>query len=167
AGLGRHQGFMDVMARYPHIHVVAQADGDFSINGGFQAMSNILQAHPARSGPDAIDAIFAANDQSAVGAAKALKDAGRMVPPSSPEHVFIVGIDGGPTGIAALKAGEMDTIIGQHPITMAEEAVHYALAALHHRPSPGPVVYWPHVTITPQNVGSVQIWGKRMSTSGS
>jgi DNA-binding LacI/PurR family transcriptional regulator len=59
------------------------ANGDYSHKSGYLAMKELLQKMPD------IDGVFAANDQMAVGALKALFEAGRMVP----EDVKIIGYD--------------------------------------------------------------------------
>ncbi|NQX15314.1 LacI family DNA-binding transcriptional regulator [Rathayibacter sp. VKM Ac-2857] len=57
--------------------------GDFSPESGTEAMRRLLERDPV------IDGLFAANDQMAVGAYAALREAGRRVP----EDVAVVGFD--------------------------------------------------------------------------
>ncbi len=165
SGLGRHDGLREELGKYPAIHIIATANGNYSDSGGYAAMSDILQAHPQTSGSNAIDAVFGANDESSAGAAQAIQAAHRFYPPSSAHHIIQVSVDGSPIGVHELKTGHVDAIVAQHPISMAEEAVHYALDAIHKKPAPGHVVYWPYVVVTPQNINSVSLWGKRMSAS--
>ncbi|MCY0908494.1 MAG: sugar ABC transporter substrate-binding protein [Sulfobacillus thermotolerans] len=165
SGLGRHDGLREELDKYKDIHIIATANGNYSDSGGYAAMSDILQAHPQISGPNAIDAVFGANDESSAGAAQAIQAAHRFYPPSSSNHIIQVSVDGSPIGVHELETGHVDAIVAQHPISMAEEAVHYALNAIHKKPSPGRVVYWPYVVVTPQNINSINLWGKRMSAS--
>jgi DNA-binding LacI/PurR family transcriptional regulator len=62
------------------------ATGDFSEASGARAMASLLARRPD------LDAVFAANDLMAVGALRALREAGRRVP----EDVAVVGFDDSP-----------------------------------------------------------------------
>jgi DNA-binding LacI/PurR family transcriptional regulator len=59
------------------------AEGDFTPAGGERAMRDLLDRHPG------LDAVFAANDLSAAGALRVLRERGRRVP----EDVAVVGFD--------------------------------------------------------------------------
>jgi DNA-binding LacI/PurR family transcriptional regulator len=72
------------------------ADGDFTENGGYLAMQQILPAHP--------DAIFAASDLMAIGALRAVREAGLCVP----EDVAFVGFDDLP--LATMADPQLTTI---------------------------------------------------------
>ena len=156
----RQAGFMAVMRKYPNIHIVATFDGEFAIEPAYVAMKDVLTAHPQIGKTNAIDAVFAADDQSAAGVTKAIRESGRYYSAGSPRHIFITGIDGGPTGVSQMKAGNIDWMIGQRIVAMAEATVKYAIRAVEGQPSPGAVVYWPVTLVTPGNLAKVQIWGK-------
>ena len=68
-----------------------EASGDFTIEGGAQAMRALLDRRPD------LDAVFAASDLMAAGALGVLRAAGRRVP----EDVAIVGFDDSPIAVTA------------------------------------------------------------------
>ncbi len=79
-------------------------------------MSNLLQAHPDVQG------VIAANDEMALGAIKALgSKAGTSVP--------VVGFDGTPDGLKAVKAGTLYASVAQQPTQLGRIAVDNALKA--------------------------------------
>jgi LacI family transcriptional regulator len=71
-------------------------EGDFTEAGGYFAMQQMLPAHP--------DAVFAASDIMAIGAMRAVRDAGLRIP----EDVAFVGFDDLP--IATLSDTQLTTI---------------------------------------------------------
>jgi DNA-binding LacI/PurR family transcriptional regulator len=82
AGTARYKGFQESLA-VAGLDARRVAHGDFSEDGGRKAMEQLLAAHPD------LDAVFVASDQMAVGALRALSDAGRRVP----AEVAVVGFN--------------------------------------------------------------------------
>lgn len=80
-GLGRLEGYCDVVGRRPSKRRIAY--GDYSHQGGEAAMRDLLER-----GPD-LDAVFVASDMMAAGALTALHQAGRRVP----DDVAVGGFD--------------------------------------------------------------------------
>ncbi|MFD4602488.1 LacI family DNA-binding transcriptional regulator [Streptomyces sp. NPDC058464] len=76
----RLQGYRDVMGETDPRLVVAS---DFTPSGGERAMSELLDRCPD------VDAVFAANDLTALGALRVLRERGRRVP----EDVAVIGFD--------------------------------------------------------------------------
>ncbi|MER8116396.1 substrate-binding domain-containing protein [Streptomyces sp. NPDC094031] len=112
----RAQGFANGLKAYPGIKVVAQQPADFDRTKGLDVMSNLLQAHPDVQG------VIAANDEMALGAIKALgSKAGTSVP--------VVGFDGTPDGLTAVKAGTLYASVAQQPTQLGRIAVDNALKA--------------------------------------
>lgn len=81
-GVDRLQGWRHAMAEHG-LDDSLVAHGDFTLASGAEAMRALLERDPQ------IDAVFAANDQMAVGAYQALAEAGRRVP----DDVAVVGFD--------------------------------------------------------------------------
>lgn len=83
AGLDRRAGFLDGMGRVglmPDERLMAE--GDWSENSGRERMIEILAAEP--------DAVFVGSDRMAVGALRAIREAGL----GCPDDVAVVGFDG-------------------------------------------------------------------------
>jgi ribose transport system substrate-binding protein len=81
----RTKGFEDrVKAKYPNVKVVASQTGNFAQTDGQKVMEQLLQAHSD------INAVYAENDEMALGAIQAIKSAGK----TPGKDVKIVTIDG-------------------------------------------------------------------------
>lgn len=81
-GGARERGFRDALAA-AGLSAHGVEFGDFSEAGGAAAMSRLLRDHPH------LDAVFAASDNMAAGAVRALQESGRVVP----DDVAVVGFD--------------------------------------------------------------------------
>lgn len=82
-GVDRREGFFQAVSEYPDIKVIAEASAEWRSDLAADITTNILTAHPD------IDAIFACNDQMAVGMVNAVKSAGK-----NPGDIILVGYDG-------------------------------------------------------------------------
>ncbi|MFI6062648.1 substrate-binding domain-containing protein [Streptomyces sp. NPDC051286] len=112
----RGAGFEEGLKAYPGIQAVAKQPADFDRAKGLDVMTNLFQAHPD------IQGVFAENDEMALGAIKALgSKAGRSVQ--------VVGFDGEPDGLAAVKAGTLYASVAQQPSQLGRIAVDNALRA--------------------------------------
>ncbi len=100
AARDRGQGFNDAIGATA-IKVVARQVADFDRAKGLSVMENILQAQPS------IDAVFAHNDEMALGALKAIQASGRKI--------LVVGFDATDDAVAAVKAGTMAATVAQQP----------------------------------------------------
>ncbi|HEY8986942.1 MAG TPA: substrate-binding domain-containing protein [Streptomyces sp.] len=113
----RAEGFAKGLKAYPGIQVVAQQPADFDRTKGLDVMSNLLQAHPDVQG------VIAANDEMALGAAKALGS-------KAGKSVQVVGFDGTPDGLKAVEQGTLYASIAQQPSQLGKIAVDNALKAI-------------------------------------
>ncbi|MGW7420547.1 ABC transporter permease/substrate-binding protein [Streptomyces sp. NPDC054813] len=113
----RAQGFANGLKAYPGIQVVAQQPADFDRTKGLDVMSNLLQAHPDVQG------VIAANDEMALGAIKALGS-------KAGKSVSVVGFDGTPDGLTAVKNGTLYASVAQQPSQLGKIAVDNALKAI-------------------------------------
>ena len=87
--------------------------------GGRAGMEKCLAANPD------INVVYTINEPTAVGAAEALKAAGKTIG----TDVVIVSVDGGLAGVEAVKAGEIQATSQQYPLLMASLGVE-AIAAI-------------------------------------
>ena len=113
----RAEGFANGLKAYPGIQVVAQQPADFDRTKGLDVMSNLLQAHPDVQG------VIAANDEMALGAIKALGS-------KAGTSVSVVGFDGTPDGLNAVKDGTLYASVAQQPSQLGRIAVDNALKAI-------------------------------------
>ena len=90
------------------IEVVAELDGNGDRTKGYQSTADALQAHSD------LDAIFAINDPSALGAYTAVKEAKRE------DKIKIIGFDGQLDGKQAIKEGKIYGDPIQHPDKMGK-----------------------------------------------
>lgn len=88
-------------------NVVDEITADSREDLGYQAMKDILAAHG-----DDLAVVFSENDRMALGAAKALQEAGKT------GQIMLIGFDGDPAAIDAIKSGLMQGTIAQHPHEM-------------------------------------------------
>jgi ABC-type sugar transport system substrate-binding protein len=100
-----------------NVQVVARANADYVRNKAEAAAARILQAHPKVSG------FFAANDQMALGAADAIRAADRT------GDVAVVGLDGIPDALDAIRNGSMSATVSQYPYVMGRMAIEACIAA--------------------------------------
>jgi len=106
----RTKGFHAVLDRYPALKLVAAQSANWSQSEAFQKTETILEAHGEIAG------IIAGNDTMALGAAAAVKSAGLT-------NIRIVGFDGSPDAIDAIKAGEMQATALQPAVYISRLAV--------------------------------------------
>ncbi|MGW3035938.1 ABC transporter permease/substrate-binding protein [Streptomyces sp. NPDC001178] len=110
----RGAGFTAGLKAYPGIKVVAEQPADWDRTKGLDVMTNLLQAHPD------IDGVFAENDEMALGAIKALGS-------KAGKSVAVIGFDGTPDGLGAVKAGTLYASVAQQPTELGRIAVQNAV----------------------------------------
>jgi ABC-type sugar transport system substrate-binding protein len=102
----RSKGFMDEIGKHPDMKIIASQDANFTRAEGQKVMENIIQAQGK-----AITAVYAHNDEMALGAIQALK-AANMNPG---KDVLIISIDGQKSALQAIIAGEMNATVECNP----------------------------------------------------
>lgn len=102
----RAKGFRNAIDKFPDMKILASQPADFNRANGQKVMENLIQAHGKN-----ITAVYAHNDEMALGAIQALKAAG-MNPGTD---VLIVSIDGQKSALEAIIAGEMNITVESNP----------------------------------------------------
>ena len=110
AAIDRSAGFHNVADS--KLSVVASQVANFDRTQGMSVMENMLQANGD------IQAVFAANDEMALGAMEAISGAGK--------DIVVVGFDATDDAIASIKEGKMAATIAQQPALIGSTAVENA-----------------------------------------
>ena len=97
----RGEGFKQSMDQHK-FQLLASQPADFDRTKGLNVMQNLLTAHPN------VQAVFAQNDEMALGALRALQTAGKA-------DVLVVGFDGTDDGLKAVQGGKLGSTIAQRP----------------------------------------------------
>ena len=111
AAIDRSEGFHNIADE--KLEVLVSQTANFDRTEGMSVMENMLQAHGD------IQAVFAANDEMALGAAEAVAGSGK--------DIMVVGFDATDDAIDAIKAGRMDATIAQQPALIGSTAVEQAV----------------------------------------
>ncbi len=91
----RSDGYAGVISQYPGLVSVQKETANWDRAEGKQKMETMLAAHPNITG------VISGNDEMALGAIQALKDAGKL------QQVKVLGFDGNQDAVDAVKNGEM------------------------------------------------------------
>ena len=120
----RRLGFQQGIAAYPHIRLVASQTANWERARAYTVAENLLQAHPD------LAAIFAANDEMALGALEAVAAARRL------EHVLVIGFDAIPDALDNIRSGRLLGSVAQFPGEMGRLGVRHAVALLRQGTAP-------------------------------
>jgi ribose transport system substrate-binding protein len=137
---GMISGFMENSLRnfnQVDINIVAQGWGGWTHEGGLKAMEDILVAHKN------IDAVYAENDSMALGAMKAIREAGR--------DILVCGIDGQKEAFAMIKSGDYLATGLNSPTILGEMTIRVALQVLKGEKVPQ-TIYTPADCINASNI---------------
>lgn len=104
--IDRKNGFEQGIAEFPGMKIVAAQSGDFRISGGKEVMEALLKVHPD------VTAVYAHNDDMALGAIQAIEDAGKK--PGT--DVIVVSIDGIRKIFEAMRDGKANCTVECNPL---------------------------------------------------
>jgi ribose transport system substrate-binding protein len=114
----RAAGFLETVRAVPGLEVVTSQPANSERSLGLTVMENILTAHPD------IKAVFATNDQMALGAVEAI------MARSPKAGIVVVGFDATAEAVQAIVEGRMSASVAQRPFEMGRRSVEAALALI-------------------------------------
>ena len=148
--IDRVVGCKQVFAKNPGIKVLSDnQDAKGSRDGGMAVMQDLLTANPK------IDAVFAINDPTGIGAELAIKQAKR-------EGIFITAVDGAPDAVVALKDPKslFEGSAAQNPYQMASDGVKIGYDIMNGKKPASNVTLLPVPLITKENLKFYPGWIK-------
>lgn len=95
------------------LQIVSKQTADFDRTQGLNVMENMIQ------GNGNIQAVFAHNDEMALGALEAINSAGK--------DLIVIGFDGTEDALASIRNGQLTATVAQQPVLMGEMAVQAAI----------------------------------------
>lgn len=122
--ISRTQGFMNVLKKYPNVHVLENVNGNYTSSGGLAAVSSIL----ARYGPGQVNWILSEADNMVQGAFGAIESAHRQ------GTVHFLGINGSNSAMNDLGKDGFDATV-VYPV-VEPEALTAAAKACNNEPMP-------------------------------
>lgn len=108
AAIGRMEGFNEVIGKHPEASIVRSQTAEFTRAKGKEVMESILKAE---GGGKALCALWAHNDEMALGAIQAIKEAG--LKPG--EDILVVSVDAVDDIFTALLDGEVNASVEMSP----------------------------------------------------
>lgn len=137
----RVAGFKKALSAHPEMSVVASQSGEWIASRAKTATKNILRSH------EDLDAIFAVSDSMALGAAEAVKAAGKH------GKIFVVGLDGTKDAIDAIKGGSLTATVDTRPREMGRIVLRTIVRGLIREEKVARKIDSPIAIITAENVG--------------
>jgi inositol transport system substrate-binding protein len=138
----RAQGALEILKKYPGLKLLAQQTAEWDRAKGMELMENWIQSYGGQ-----INAVFAHNDEMALGAAKALTNAGLN------DKVVVVGIDAITDALQAMQQGTLDATVFQNAQQQGAQAVETAIKAATKKPFKTEVLI-PFQLVTKTNLGT-------------
>jgi inositol transport system substrate-binding protein len=116
AQLKRDEGAAEVLAKHPGLTLLAHQTAEWDRAKAMSLMENWIQSHGTK-----INAVFAQNDEMAMGALLALERAGMK------DKVIVAGVDAIADAMQAVKAGRLDATVFQDARGQGGTAVEVAV----------------------------------------
>lgn len=114
AARDRGEGFHNAVDSQNEVKVIASQPADFDRAKGLSVMENILQSNSD------VQAVFAHNDEMALGALQAIDAAGKT-------GIIVVGFDATDDAVTAVNDGAMAATVAQKPELIGQQAIETAM----------------------------------------
>ena len=106
--IDRKRGFEEILAQHPGMRIVLSQSGDFTRAGGKEVMEAFLKSPQGHQ----VNALFAHNDDMALGAIQAIEEAG--LKPG--RDIVIISVDGVRGAFEAMVAGKSNCTVECNPL---------------------------------------------------
>jgi simple sugar transport system substrate-binding protein len=120
--IDRRKGFAEAIAKHPEMKIIKTQSGDFTRAGGKEVMQAFLKSPEGKD----ITAVYAHNDDMALGAIQAIEEAGKK----PGQDILVVSIDGVRGAFEAMADGKLNCTVECNPLLgpAAFDAVEAAIA---------------------------------------
>lgn len=102
----RHAGFIEALKAYPNLKITRSQTGDFLLTKGKEVMEAFLKADPN------IQAVYAHNDEMALGAIQAIEEAGKK----PGKDIIVVSVDAEKQALEAIRDGKLNCSVECNPL---------------------------------------------------
>ncbi|MFN7139119.1 MAG: substrate-binding domain-containing protein [Limisphaerales bacterium] len=106
--IDRKKGFEEAIAKHPGMKIIKSQSGDFTRAKGKEVMEAFLKSAEGKS----INAVYAHNDDMALGAIQAIEEAGL----NPGKDIILVSIDGVKAAFEAIVAGKLNCTVECNPL---------------------------------------------------
>lgn len=141
AQIKRDAGAREVLAKNPGLHLLADQTAEWDRAKAQTLMENWLTAHG-----DKINAVFAQNDEMAMGALLAIEHANKK------DKIIVVGVDAIADALQAVKASRLDATVFQDAAGQGAGSIETALKIIRKQPFEKQV-FIPFQLVTKENIG--------------
>jgi len=141
AQIKRDQGAREVLGKYPGLKLIADQTAEWDRAKALSLMENWIQSNGGK-----MNAVFAQNDEMAMGALIALEQA------KMKDNVIVAGVDAIADALQAVKDGRLDATVFQDARGQAGNAVETAVKIVKKQPYEKQV-FIPFQLVTKDNVG--------------
>jgi ribose transport system substrate-binding protein len=143
---GYRDNFVAQLSANPKLTYVGDLPGDWNRQKAFSQMQNLITSYPD------LKACFVQNEDMALGAIQALKEAGKD------QQVAIVSQNGAPYGLESIAAGGIKATVGWSPSQEAQLALRTLVAYIRGDKNQPKLTITPMTVITRENVSAATPW---------